>query len=187
MQVATFAGGCFWCTEAVFQRIKGVTKVTSGYSGGEMENPSYERVSAGRTGHAEAIQIEFDPSIISFEHLLDIFFATHDPTTLNKQGNDEGTQYRSVIFYHDASQKEAAERSKKEHQKNFKDEVVTEIIPFEKFYKAEDYHQDYYNQNQMTNAYCPIIITPKITKLIEKFNSDIKEEYRPKPFSSEDK
>ncbi len=160
MMQATFGGGCFWCTEAIFQRLKGVNKVTSGYSEG-----------------AEAIQIEFDPAIITFEHLLEIFFATHDPTTLNRQGYDEGTQYRSVIFYQDEEQKKIAEVSKKEHQKNFKDKIVTEISPFNKFEKAQDYHQNFYNQNQKTVAYCPIIITPKILKLVEKFNSDIKEEY----------
>lgn len=178
METATFAGGCFWCTEAIFKRIKGVNKVESGYSGGDMENPSYEKVSSGETGHAEAIQITYDPKIISFEKLLEIFWATHDPTTLNRQGADAGTQYRSVIFYHDGKQKEIAEKSKKDNEPYFKDGIVTEILPFEKFYKAEEYHQNYYDTYQSTNAYCSLVIDPKIQKLLTKFNSEVKDEYK---------
>jgi peptide-methionine (S)-S-oxide reductase len=183
---ATLAGGCFWCTEAIFKRLKGVEKVTSGYSGGFMENPSYEKVSSGITGHAEAIQIEFDPKIISYEKLLEIFWAIHDPTTLNRQGADIGTQYKSAIFYHDETQKESAEKSKKKHQESFKDKIVTEIKPFTKFFNAEDYHQNYYDTyqqavasgNKNANSYCSIVIDPKIQKLLDKFNSDVKKEYR---------
>lgn len=186
MELATFGGGCFWCTEAIFKRVKGVIKIESGYSGGEMENPSYEKVSSGDTGHAEAVQITFDPKVISYEKLLEIFWATHDPTTLNRQGSDVGTQYRSVIFYHDDTQKKIAEKSKKEHEGDFKDEakplsrgknIVTEIVSFKKFYKAEEYHQNYYDTYKNSNAYCSLVIDPKIQKLISKFNDQVKEEY----------
>ncbi len=178
MQKATFAGGCFWCTEAIFKRLKGVTDIMSGYSGGSKENPSYTAVSTGTTGHAEAIQLTFDPNIISYSHLLDIFWATHDPTTLNKQGADVGTQYRSVIFYHDEDQKRVAEESKDTMETSGKlsDKIVTEIVPYTTFYKAEDYHQNYYDQNQGA-TYCSLVIDPKIQKLITQFNSDVKEEY----------
>src|SRR3990167_7237046 len=137
-QIATFAGGCFWCTEAIFKRLKGVISVVSGYAGGERENPSYEQVSSGSTGHAEAVQVEFDPSIIPYSRLLDVFWATHDPTTLNQQGSDVGTQYRSVIFYHNDEQKRMAEKSKEEMGMSGKlhDQIVTEILPFEKFFTA---------------------------------------------------
>ena len=142
MEIATLATGCFWCSEAVFSRLKGVKSVLPGYSGGKIENPSYEAVCTGRTGHAEAAQIEFDPDIISFEKLLDVFWHTHDPTTLNRQGNDVGTQYRSAIFYHNEKQREISEKSKKElaGRRVYKDPVVTEITPLNKFYVAEDYH-----------------------------------------------
>lgn len=176
--VATLAGGCFWCTEAIFKRLKGVVKVTSGHTGGKIERPSYEAVSSVWTNHVEAIQIEFDPNIISFEHLLEIFWVTHDPTTLNRQGADVGTQYRSVIFYHNNQQREIAEQSMLQHQNEFKDKIVTDISPFENFYKAEDYHQNFYDLNKKTNAYCSLVIDPKIQKLLDKFNSDVKEEYR---------
>jgi peptide-methionine (S)-S-oxide reductase len=178
-ETATLAGGCFWCTEAVFKRIKGIKQVTSGYSGGEKNNPSYYQVTTGKTGHAEAIQLVFDPNIISFDHILDIFWEIHDPTTLNKQGNDVGTQYRSVIFYHNPEQKKAAEESKvlMDKSNKLKSKVVTKIEPYKNFYKAEDYHQDYYDTNKDNNMYCPIVITPKIQKLIEKFNGDVKEAY----------
>src|SRR4030042_5267709 len=151
--IATLAGGCFWCTEAIFKRLKGVREVTSGYSGGGVGNPSYEQVSSGQTGHAEAIQIKFDPKIISYNKLLEIFWVTHDPTTLTRQGSDVGTQYRSVIFYHDEEQKEKAERSKVELEKSVKlsKKVVTAIEPFEKFYPAEGYHQNYYELNKSNN------------------------------------
>ena len=167
MEIATLGGGCFWCTEAIFKRLKGVQSVVSGYAGGAMENPSYDKVSMGTTGHAESIQIEFDPSIISYEKILEVFWATHDPTTLNRQGADEGTQYRSVIFYHNEKQKEIAEKSK---QPSF----VTQIIPFDRLYKAEDYHQDYYEKNKSA-PYCQIVINPKIQKLLEKFKKEVKE------------
>lgn len=178
-ELATFASGCFWCTEAIFQRLKGVLNVTSGYSGGDMDNPSYSKVSSGSTGHAEAVQIEFDPSIISYETLLDIFWHTHNPTTLNQQGADVGTQYRSVIFYHNKKQKKLAEESRKklEDEKVYQDAIVTEIVSFEKFYKAEDYHQNYYNSNP-GQPYCSLVIDPKVQKLLEKYHDLIKEEYR---------
>jgi len=180
LETATLGGGCFWCTEAIFKRLKGVFSVTSGYCGGDIEDPSYEKVSSGESGHAEAIQIKFDPKVLSFEHILDIFWATHDPTTLNRQGNDVGTQYRSVIFYHSPTQKKAAETSKKQAEKDgvFKDNIVTEIVPFEKFYTAEDYHQNYYDTFKNVNSYCSLIIDPKIQKLLSKFNSDVKEEFK---------
>ncbi len=164
-EIATLGGGCFWCTEAIFKRLKGVVSVISGYAGGKMENPSYQDVSSGTTNHAEAIQIEFEDSIISFEKILEVFFATHDPTTLNRQGADIGTQYRSVIFYHDNKQKEIAEKSK---QSSF----VTQILPFEKFYKAEDYHQNFYERNK-DYPYCQIVINPKIQKLLKEFKNDL--------------
>jgi peptide-methionine (S)-S-oxide reductase len=179
METATLANGCFWCSEAVFARLDGVRSVFPGYSGGKVENPTYEQVSSGRTGHAEAAQIEFDPAIISFEKLLDVFWHTHDPTTLNRQGNDVGTQYRSAIFYHDEAQKAIAEKSKAEieRQRVYKDPIVTEITPFKKFYVAEDYHKNYYDENQ--NApYCRFVIDPKIQKLIKYYGSDLKGEYR---------
>ncbi len=176
METAVFAGGCFWCTEAVFQRLKGVTKVTSGYANGEGENPNYEQVSRGDTGFAEAIQVTFDPKVISYEKLLEIFWATHDPTTLNQQGADVGTQYSSSIFYENDEQKDLALRSK-ETMKN-KDEVVTRIEPLKNFYTAEEYHQNYYDQNKDFNPYCSIVINPKIEKLLLKFNSEVKDEYK---------
>nr|MDQ3718448.1 peptide-methionine (S)-S-oxide reductase MsrA [Thermoproteota archaeon] len=140
LEVATLANGCFWCTEAIFKRLKGVKSVVPGYSGGVTKNPTYEQVCAGRTGHAESIQIEFDPKVIPFERILDIFWHTHDPTTLNRQGNDVGTQYRSAIFYHDQTQKEIAEKSKKELEKEavYQNPIVTEITPFSNFYEAEE-------------------------------------------------
>ena len=161
--IATFAGGCFWCTEAIFQRLKGVTKVTPGYTGGSMAKPSYEKVSSGVSGHAEAIQIDFDPKIISYETLLEVFFKTHDPTTLNQQGNDMGEQYRSAIYYHDAKQKELAIKAKSKIPN-----AVTEINKFTVFYPAEDYHKNYYDNNRSA-GYCRIIIDPKITKLYKEF------------------
>jgi peptide-methionine (S)-S-oxide reductase len=175
---ATLAGGCFWCTEAIFLRLKGVKSVTSGYAGGSVENPTYEQVSMGNTGHAESIQVVFDPTVISYDKILDIFWHTHNPTTLNRQGNDEGPQYRSVIFYHDERQKEIAEKSKKdlEEAKTFKDPIVTTIEPFSNFYPAEDYHKDYYDKNGMA-PYCTLVITPKVKKLLETYKKDVKEEY----------
>lgn len=180
LETATLAGGCFWCTEAIFKRLKGVVSVTSGYSGGNIDNPSYDLVSSGESGHAEAIQIKFDPNSVSFDKLLEIFWATHNPTILNRQGNDIGTQYRSSIFYHSQKQKKIAEKSKleKENSKELVNKIVTTIEPFKNFYKAEDYHQNYYDDNKNTNPYCSIVITPKIQKLLSKFNSDVKEEYK---------
>lgn len=177
--LATFAGGCFWCTEAIFKRLKGVTSVLPGYSGGTVVNPTYEQVCTGQTGHAEAIQIEFDPPQIPYERLLDIFWHTHNPTTLNRQGNDVGTQYRSAIFYHDEQQKEIAEKSREELEKEhvYKDPVVTEIVPFDNFYVAESYHKDYYDKNR-DQGYCNFVIDPKIHKLLKDYSKDVKEEYK---------
>ena len=166
-EVATLAGGCFWCTEAVFERLPGVKSVMSGYTGGQTENPTYEQVCTGGTGHAEAIQITFDPAKISFAQLLETFWEAHDPTTLNRQGADRGTQYRSAIFYHTEAQRLTAEKSKAAAAKNFSSPIVTEIVPLPHFYKAEGYHQDYYRNNQ--NApYCRAVIRPKLEKLDQK-------------------
>jgi peptide-methionine (S)-S-oxide reductase len=177
-EIATIANGCFWCTEAIFSRVKGIRSVMPGYSGGTVSNPSYEQVCTGITGHAEAIQIKFDPKIISFEKILEIFWHTHDPTTLNRQGNDFGTQYRSAIFYHDENQRNVAEKSKNNLEKEdvFKDPIVTEITPFTYFYPAENYHKDYY-QNNRNAPYCNFVIDPKIQKLLLKYNDEIKQEY----------
>ncbi len=176
MEKIVFAGGCFWCTEAVFQRLNGVLKVTSGYANGEGSNPSYEEVSLGNTGFAEAIEVEFDTNIISLEKLLEIFWATHDPTTLNKQGYDEGAQYRSAIFYLDEDQKSVAMQSKEEQMNH--ESIVTKIEPLKNFYTAEEYHQNYYNSNQESNQYCSLVINPKIKKLLEKFSAEVKSEYK---------
>jgi peptide-methionine (S)-S-oxide reductase len=163
-ELATFGGGCFWCMEAVFERLPGVQSVTSGFAGGRTTNPTYPEVCTGNTGHAEVTQIEFDPAKISYEKLLDVFWQAHDPTTLNRQGADEGTQYRSLILYRGEAQKLAAEKSKAKAQKNFKHSIVTEIAPFTKFYPAEDYHQEYYDRH--SNApYCQVVIAPKLEKL----------------------
>lgn len=164
LEKATLGAGCFWCVEAVFQRIDGVTSVLPGYAGGQKENPTYKEVTTGKTGHAEVAQITFDPAKVGYERILDIFWQAHDPTTLNRQGADVGTQYRSVIFYHDEKQKAAAEKSKKEAQKDFNDPIVTEIQPLTKFYEAEDYHKNYYNDNKF-QPYCQFVIKPKLKKL----------------------
>ncbi len=179
LETATFAGGCFWCTEAIFKRLRGVTSVLPGYSGGETESPTYEEVCSGETGHAEAIEIKFDSSQISFETLLDVFFATHNPTTLNQQGADIGTQYRSEVFYHSEEQKKAAEKKIKELDTFGKlfGKVVTKVTPFEKFYEAEDYHKEYYERNR-NYGYCTVVIDPKIKKLLEDFSKVVKEEYK---------
>lgn len=171
LKTATFAGGCFWCTEAIFKNLKGVISVTPGYTGGHMPNPTYEQVCSGTTGHAEATQIEFDPGIISFERLLDVFFGTHDPTTPNRQGNDVGEQYRSAIFCHDDEQRATSKRMIKrlEQEKTFDRPIVTEIVPFTNFYSAEDYHRDYYRRNKY-KPYCLFTISPKIAKLRKKFH-----------------
>jgi peptide-methionine (S)-S-oxide reductase len=167
LQLATFGGGCFWCAEAVFQRIPGVKSVTSGFAGGATANPTYEEVCTGQTGHAEVIQIQFDPSVISYEKLLEIFWEAHDPTTLNRQGEDAGTQYRSIILYSDEAQKIAAEKSKSEAAHHFSSPIVTQIVPLTKFYSAEGYHQDYYNQHSH-QPYCQFVIRPKLQKLISE-------------------
>ncbi|MFZ0828400.1 MAG: peptide-methionine (S)-S-oxide reductase MsrA [Verrucomicrobiia bacterium] len=163
-ELATFGGGCFWCMEAVFERLPGVKSVTSGFAGGQSANPTYEQVCTGTTGHAEVTRIEFDPAKISYEKLLEVFWQAHNPTTLNQQGADVGTQYRSVILYHDDAQKAAAEQSKAAAQKNFKHPIVTEIVPFTKFYPAEGYHQAYYDNNASA-PYCQVVIAPKLEKL----------------------
>lgn len=168
METAIFAGGCFWCTEAIFQNLKGVLSVLPGYSGGHIENPTYEQVSNGDTGHAECTKIEFDPNVIKFSDLLNVFLATHDPTTKNRQGNDVGEQYRSVIFYTTPGQKVDAEKFILEAQKEFDTPIVTEIEPLEKFYVAENYHQDYYKNNP-GNPYCQVVIDPKVQKFRKKF------------------
>ena len=172
---ATLANGCFWCTEAIFQQLDGVLKVSSGYSGGHVVDPSYKEVTTGTTGHAECIQIIFDPSKISFDELLEVFWQTHDPTTLNRQGNDEGPQYRSAVFYHTQEQKEKAEKYKAELDKSgaFKNPIVTEIAPFTSFYIAENYHQDYYNQNG-SQPYCTYVIRPKLEKFQKVFKNKLK-------------
>ena len=173
------AGGCFWCTEAIYKRLRGITLVTPGYAGGETKNPTYETVSSGTTGHAEAIEIEYDPALIPYEKILDIFFHTHNPTTLNQQGADIGTQYRSAIFYQDEEEKETAERiiQELEMEKIYPDGIVTEITPFTNFYPAENYHQDYYDRNQ-GQGYCSIVISPKITKLMKEYASAVKDEFQ---------
>jgi len=164
LETATFAGGCFWCTEAVFENIDGVKSVVSGYMGGETIDPTYEEVCRGDTGHAEVIQLEFDPSVVSFEDLVDVFWQAHDPTTLNRQGADIGTQYRSAIFYHSEEQKQTAAASMARAQADFKDPIVTEITEASKFYNAEGYHQDFYSNNK-SYPYCRVVITPKLKKL----------------------
>jgi peptide-methionine (S)-S-oxide reductase len=175
MEVATFAGGCFWCTEAVFLELNGVKSVKSGYTGGKTTNPTYKVVCNGDTGHAEAIQIEFDSSKISFGELVEVFFATHDPTTLNRQGNDSGTQYRSEIFYHNERQKKTAEDyiALLTKENTFGKPIVTVISAATKFYEAEDYHQNYYNQNQ-SQGYCSYVITPKVEKVRKLFKDKLK-------------
>ena len=164
---ATFGGGCFWCVEAVYVRIPGVISVTSGYAGGKTENPTYREVCGGDTGHAEVAQIVFDPAKVSFDKLLEVFWQAHDPTTLNRQGADEGTQYRSVVFYHDEKQRLQAEKSKLAAAENFRSPIVTEISPLTKFYPAEDYHKGYYDANS-NEGYCQVVIKPKLDKLEHK-------------------
>ncbi len=175
LAIATLGNGCFWCTEAIFQQLKGVASVASGYSGGQVINPSYREVCDGNTGHAECLQIQFDPKVISYEKLLEVFFTTHDPTTLNRQGADVGTQYRSVIFYHDDAQRAIAEQVKKDFAPTIWDDpIVTEITAAEKFYKAEDYHQNYFNDNP-GQGYCRIVINPKVQKFREKYANLLKD------------
>jgi peptide-methionine (S)-S-oxide reductase len=174
-ETATLGGGCFWCTEAIFKSLKGVETVESGYSGGKIKNPTYKEVCTGETGHAEVIQITFNPKVISFDEILEVFFKTHDPTTFNRQGADVGTQYRSAIFYHSPEQKETAEKYKAELNKEnvFGKPVVTEITAFDKFYKAENYHQDYFANNR-TQGYCQFVIVPKIEKFRKIFKDKLK-------------
>jgi peptide-methionine (S)-S-oxide reductase len=174
-EIATLGSGCFWCTEAFFLRVKGIESVVSGYSGGKVKNPTYREVCSGLTGHAEVIQVKFDPALITYSEVLEIFWNTHDPTTLNKQGADEGTQYRSVVFYHSEAQKQTAEDYKKQLEKSgvYKNPIVTEISPFTIFYPAEDYHQNYYalNPNQ---GYCQYVIRPKIEKFNKQYAAKLK-------------
>lgn len=177
LATATVGSGCFWCTEAVFQNLNGVKSVVSGYTGGQVENPTYEQVCTGQTGHAEVVQIQYDPSIVSFADLLEVFFRTHDPTTLNRQGNDVGTQYRSVIYYQNDEEREIAEQVKREldASKAFNAPIVTEISPLTKFFSAEKYHQNYFNQNP-GQSYCAFVIAPKV----DKFKKVFKEKLRPR-------
>ncbi len=175
LQKATFGGGCFWCTEAVFLDVKGVSKVESGYSGGKVKDPSYSEVCTGSTGHAEVTQITFDPKVVSYEDLLEIFWNTHDPTTLNRQGADQGTQYRSVVFYHNEEQKKIAEQYKQQLEAAhlFKSPIVTEISPLTNFYVAEDYHQNYFALNP-EQGYCQYVIRPKVEKFKKQFSAKLK-------------
>lgn len=172
---ATFGTGCFWCTEAIFQQLNGVLKVTSGYSGGHVANPTYKDVCTGTTGHAEVVQVVYDPSKITYDELLEVFWQTHDPTSLNRQGNDVGTQYRSAIFYHSDEQKRKAEKYKQELDKSgaFEKPIVTEIVPYQHFYVAEDYHQNYYNSNG-SQPYCYYVIRPKLEKFEKVFKNKIR-------------
>ncbi|MFC2127615.1 peptide-methionine (S)-S-oxide reductase MsrA [Bacteroidota bacterium] len=174
-KLATLGNGCFWCTEAIFQRLKGVNDVRSGFSGGSIKNPAYREVVTGRTGHAEVLHICYDDALISFTKLLEVFFATHDPTTLNRQGNDVGTQYRSAIFYHDEAQKKISEELilELEKAKVFQDKIVTEVVPFEVFYKAEEYHHNYFEGHQ-EEPYCNLVINPKLQKFLKTFAEDLK-------------
>lgn len=175
IDTATFATGCFWCTEAKFQQLKGVKKVISGYAGGHVANPSYKQVCTGTTGHAEACNIIYDPSVISYDELLAAFFVAHDPTQLNRQGNDVGTQYRSAIFYHNAAQKQKADYyiGRLNAEKAYKNKIVTEVTPYHVFYKAEDYHQDYFNQNG-NQPYCKYVIQPELDKFKKVFKDKLK-------------
>ncbi|MFB6453771.1 peptide-methionine (S)-S-oxide reductase MsrA [Chitinophaga sp. Hz27] len=177
LQTATFGAGCFWCSEAQFQTLDGVVKIESGFSGGTVPNPSYEQVSEGTTGHAEVIEVTYDTTKISYDELLQAFWVSHDPTQLNRQGNDVGTQYRSVIFYHNEEQKEKAEYYKKKLQESgaWDKPIVTEIAPFKEFYKAEDYHQNYYNQNG-SQPYCYFVIKPKLEKFKKVFAEHLKKQ-----------
>jgi len=175
VEIATLAGGCFWCLEAVFEQLRGVTKVASGYAGGDVPNPSYQAVCTGTTGHAEVVQVAFDPAVIRYRDLLDVFFTIHDPTTLNQQGGDVGTQYRSAIFYHDDEQRRAAEDvvRKLEAEHVFDDPIVTEIVPLTAFHPAEEYHREYYRRNP-NQPYCRAVIAPKVAKLRSKYFEKLK-------------
>lgn len=179
LDVITLASGCFWCTEAIFKRVNGVISVVSGYSGGSVDNPTYDEVCTGRTGHAEAVQVQYDPKIVSLEIILEIYWYTHDPTTLNRQGNDVGTQYRSAVFYHSLNQKEVALKVKNdlENKRVYPDPIVTEITSFINFYQAEEYHKDYYDNNRSA-PYCNYVIDPKVTNLLTKFSSNLKDKFK---------
>jgi peptide-methionine (S)-S-oxide reductase len=175
LEIATFGGGCFWCLEAIYNELKGIIKVESGYAGGTVPNPTYEQVCTGTTGHAEVIQITYDSNLITFKEILNIFFTMHDPTTLNRQGNDVGTQYRSIILYHNQNQKQIAEQVIKENTQAriWNNSIVTQLEPYQTFYKAEDYHQEYYKKNP-EQTYCKIIIDPKISKLRKQYLEKLK-------------
>jgi peptide-methionine (S)-S-oxide reductase len=175
LELATLGNGCFWCTEAIFEQLEGVSIVESGYAGGTVKNPSYKEVCTGNTGHAEVIRLTYDPKVISFREILDVFFNTHDPTTLNRQGADVGTQYRSVIFYHNDGQKEEAESMIEalEKEKVFDSKIVTEVTAINNYYVAENYHQDYYNNNK-NQGYCRMVINPKLEKFTKKYKSKLK-------------
>ena len=176
LEVATLGGGCFWCLDAIYRDVAGVARVVSGYAGGHVANPTYEQVCGKRTGHAEVVQVWFDPAVISYDDILYIFWRIHDPTTLNRQGNDVGPQYRSAIFYHDAAQKAAAERTRAdaEAERVWRDPIVTEIAPFDVFYEAEGYHQDYFNNNP-NQPYCVYVVDPKVRKFRKSFQNKLKQ------------
>jgi len=174
-EIATLGGGCFWCTEAVFQQLRGVQAVESGYTGGQVPNPTYEDVCAGTTGHAEVVRVSFDPDVVSYREVLEVFFTIHDPTTLNRQGNDVGTQYRSVVYYHSPAQQEIAKHVISEMANVWDAPIVTELSPAETFYKAEGYHQDYFRQNPM-QGYCAFIIAPKVAKFRKTFGDKLKQQ-----------
>lgn len=176
IETATLGGGCFWCLEAVFEQLKGVLRVESGYAGGAVPNPTYEQVSSGRTGHAEVAQVTFDPSVLSYEELLEIFFTIHDPTTLNRQGADVGTQYRSVIFIHDEGQRAAAESviDRIEGEMIWDNPIVTQVAPLDAFYRAEDYHQEYYRRNR-GQPYCQVVIAPKVVKFRKRYKDKLRQ------------
>ena len=173
IQIATFGGGCFWCIDAAFRRVKGVLNVSSGYAGGEIENPSYQQICTGLTGHAEVVQLDFDSSIVSYNTLLEMFFTLHDATQLNRQGNDVGTQYRSVIYYHNEQQKAESQAMIDALQKQIREPIVTELSPLTNFYPAEQYHQDYYNENP-NQGYCSMLIAPKLAKFEQYYAAKLK-------------
>ena len=173
-ETATFGGGCFWCTEAAMKELDGITSVISGYAGGSTENPTYEAVCSGTTGHAEVVQVEYDPDEISYDELLEVFFATHDPTQLNRQGPDVGTQYRSIVLYHDEKQRERAAAYIEALDEEYADDVVTELDPLERFWRAESHHQDYFEKNP-NDAYCRMHAQPKVEKVRERFQSKLQQ------------
>jgi peptide-methionine (S)-S-oxide reductase len=174
-EVATLGGGCFWCTEAVFQQLRGVTRVESGYTGGKISNPNYEMICTGATGHAEVVRLEFDPAVVSYRDILEVFFTTHDPTTLNRQGNDKGTQYRSVIYYHSPEQEKLARKVMAEMAHVWDAPIVTELSPATMYYKAEDYHQNYFRQNPH-QGYCAFVVAPKVSKFRQIFADRARDE-----------